>query len=320
MSGNELATKRERIDSLKGILEKAKPTIQAMLPKHLSPDRLLKLSVMAANDQPLLLKADPMSVVKCAIVAAQLGLEPNTPLGEAWILPYTLNKKNQQGEWVKVVTAQFIPGYQGLIKLARNSGLIDTIEARVVYEKDVFELEFGLDQKLRHVPYLDGDPGAIRFAYAFARLTSGSFLVEPLSRRDFEKIKASSQSASSKFSPYVNWEDEMWRKAALKRLCKYLPKSQEMARAIALDNAAESGAVQLIELEQGAVPVDENLLPQAETAGEEVQEPKDEEVNKEKPSVQNVMRPYEKATGRLAEKIKQNKEQGSLNIQGAEGV
>lgn len=258
-NGTMAITKKERMDNLKSILEMAKPTIQAMLPKHLTPDRLLKLAVMAANDQPLLLKADPMSIVKCAIISAQLGLEPNTPLGEAWILPYTVSKKNEKGEWVKVVVAQFIPGYQGLIKLARNSGEISTIEARVVYEKDIFEVEYGLNQKLRHVPYLEGDPGAIRFAYGFSRLKDGSFQIEPLSRRDFDKIKASSQSKDSKYSPYANWEDEMWRKGAIKRLCKYLPKTAEMARAINFDNLAEAGEVQVLEVDGQAIPVDETM-------------------------------------------------------------
>lgn len=293
-----LSTKKERMDNLKSILEMAKPTIQAMLPKHLTPDRLLKLAVMAANDQPLLLKADPMSIVKCAIISAQLGLEPNTPLGEAWILPYTLNKKNQQGEWVKVVTAQFIPGYQGLIKLARNSGEISTIEARVVYEKDIFEVEYGLNQKLRHVPYLEGDPGAIRFAYGFSRLKDGSYQIEPLSRRDFEKIKNSSQSAGSKYSPYANWEDEMWRKGAVKRLCKYLPKTAEMARAISFDNAAEAGEVQVLDVDGQPIPVDENLLPENAEGAPETP------AIEEKADGANVKQGNGKATGRLAEKLK----------------
>ena len=146
-----------------------------------------------------------------------------------------------------------------IMAASRNSGEISTIEARVVYEKDIFEVEYGLNQKLRHVPYLEGDPGAIRFAYGFSRLKDGSFQIEPLSRRDFDKIKASSQSKDSKYSPYANWEDEMWRKGAIKRLCKYLPKTAEMARAINFDNLAEAGEVQVLEVDGQAIPVDETM-------------------------------------------------------------
>lgn len=74
---------------------------------------------------------------------SKLGLDCVGTLGQGYLVPYYNSK-------IKAYECQFIAGYQGLIELARRSGNIARIESRVVYEKDAFEVEYGLNQKLVH--------------------------------------------------------------------------------------------------------------------------------------------------------------------------
>ena len=71
--------------------------------------------------------------------AAQLGLEPNTPLGQAYLIPYKNHGK---------LECQFQIGYKGLIDMVYRNDNIQTVQAQCVYENDVFEYELGLEPKL----------------------------------------------------------------------------------------------------------------------------------------------------------------------------
>lgn len=62
-----------------------------------------------------------MSFLAALMNAAQLGLEPNTPLGQAYLIPY----KNKS-----VLECQFQIGYKGLIDLAYRNFLKQDIEKR----------------------------------------------------------------------------------------------------------------------------------------------------------------------------------------------
>ncbi|OYV62781.1 MAG: hypothetical protein B7Z72_14885, partial [Gemmatimonadetes bacterium 21-71-4] len=120
---------------------------------------------------------------------AQMGLEPNTPLGHAYLIPF--GAKNKAGQWIKNV--QVIVGYRGLIDLARGSGHIVSIAAHEVREKDTFELEYGLEEKLRHVPYLKGDRGAVIGYYAVAHLKDGGHAFDFMPNSEVLEIRNASQ-------------------------------------------------------------------------------------------------------------------------------
>ena len=91
--------------------------------------------------------------------AAQLGVEPNTPLGQAYLIPY-----RNHGQ----LECQFQLGQKGLIDLAYRSGEITSISAHEVCENDDFEYELGLEEKLKHKPALK-DRGAVILYYAVFR-------------------------------------------------------------------------------------------------------------------------------------------------------
>jgi recombinase, phage RecT family len=139
--------------------------------------------------------------------------------------------------------AQFMPMYQGLIKLVTQTGFVRKMDAQVVYENDKFDFEYGSKEYLSHRPCLR-DRGEKIAVYAAATLDNGEYKFIVMSREDVEAIKKSSKAANSDKmdSPWkhAEFEDAMWRKTAIKQLCKLLPKSTEVAQAIELDNQAET--------------------------------------------------------------------------------
>lgn len=218
---------REAMMSVKQLLEASKSAISARLPKHVTPDRILKVALTAVNKTPALLACKRDSLLLAILQAAELGLEPGGALGEGYLVPYGS-------------TCQFIPGYRGLISLARRSGQIVSLEAHVVHQKDTFTFELGLESTLRHVPNLeDEDPGPLRFVYAVAKLVGGGVQFEVMSRSQVDAIRKRSKAGGS--GPWVTDYEEMARKTVVRRLFKYLPVSVEMAQALELQAAAESG-------------------------------------------------------------------------------
>jgi recombination protein RecT len=223
--------------TVRDLFAKALPAIEQALPKHMTGDYMMRVALTAINTTPKLLECHPATLVGATIQAAQLGLEPNTPQGLAYFVPFKNTKKNR-------MEVQLIPGYRGLIKLARQSGEITTIEARVVYAHDKFDLTFGIDQRLVHVPMIDGEPGERRLAYAIARLKDAEHsepIIEIMTKTQILGIKARSKSKDregNNFGPWATDEDQMWRKTVIRRICNYLPASRELALALALDDRA----------------------------------------------------------------------------------
>ncbi len=226
------------IKTFRDLLERNEAAIRARLPKHIDADRMLKVALSALSKNPELLECTPQSVGMSVLQASELGLEPNGVLGEAYLVPFN-NRKTGKKE------CQFIPGYRGLISLARRSGQIISIEARVVYENDSFECHFGLDPVLKHTPNWDAEEtGAVKFVYAVAKIQGGGVQYEVMSRAQIDRIRSRSKGANSSYSPWNTDYDEMARKTVVRRLCKYLPVSVEMARALDLQAKAEIGESQ----------------------------------------------------------------------------
>lgn len=227
------------------LLNTKKTEIAKMLPKHLNAERLLKVAQIAATTTPALAKCDVASLVGAIGQCAQMGLEPNTVLGHAYLVPFNTKRKDGNGveRWVNSV--QVIIGYKGLIDLARRSGQIVSIAAHEVCEADHFDLVYGLDEKLEHRPAM-GERGEVIGFYAMAKLKDGGHCFEFMSLLQVQKIMHSTQSKGN----YGPWKDnfiEMGRKTVIRRLAKYLPLSIEFQTAAALDGMAEAGKDQQIE-------------------------------------------------------------------------
>jgi len=217
--------------AFRGFLEKQKSQLAAALPKHVSPDRMIRLACTEFAKNPLLQKCTPVSVFGAIIQASQLGLEIGV-LGQAYLVPYR-NSKNNTYE------AQFIPGYKGLIGLARRSGEVTSIETNIVYANDRFDLKLGLDTSVEHVPNLDGDRGAPRLVYGVAKFRDGGHHFEWMTMGDVNKIRARSKASSN--GPWVTDYEQMVRKTLIRRMSNYLPMSIELQQAIQIGDAAEEG-------------------------------------------------------------------------------
>ncbi len=225
--------------SLKMLLERSKAAIEQVIPKHLTADRVLKVALVATSRTPKLLECTQASILQSVMIAAQLGLEPGGPLGHAYLVPYNVKVKVDGQPDRYQMECQLIPGYRGLIALARRSGEIETIEARAVWQRDTFVYHLGLQQRLEHIPCMDGDPGPLVAVYAIARLKGGGVQIEVMSRAQIERIKKGSKSQYT----WADHYDEMARKTAVRRICKYLPLTVELATALDLDEQAESGGL-----------------------------------------------------------------------------
>lgn len=226
-----------------------KATLQAVLPKHVSPDRMLKIALGALRTTPKLMDCTVESLFGAVVQCAQLGLEPNTPMGHVYLIPFD-KKKNDGGRWVVERTdVQIVIGYKGMLDLARRSGQIVSIAAHEVCERDEFEYAYGLDEKLHHKPAM-GDRGEIIAFYAVAKLQGGGHCFEVMSRAQVDAIRDKSQGymTAKRYNktdtPWIGNYPEMGRKTVTRRLFKWLPMSIEMATAMALDARAEFGESQ----------------------------------------------------------------------------
>lgn len=213
--------------------EANKGSIAAVLPKHITPDRLLKIAMHAIRTTPALQDCTVKSLLGAVVQSSSLGLEPNTVLGHAYLVPYR-NKKTGTTE------AQFIPGYKGLIDLARRSGQIESICAHAVHANDDFEFSYGLNETLTHKPAMTGNRGDIIAFYAIAKLKGGGHAFEVMPKADVDSVMKSSQSRGQ-WGPWKDHYPEMGRKTVIRRLAKYLPLSIEFSTAAALDGQADAG-------------------------------------------------------------------------------
>ena len=143
--------------AMKQLMIKMKNEIQVALPSQLASERFQRVALTAFNSNPKLQTCDPMTFIAAMMQSAQLGLEPNTPLGLAYLIPYKVKGIDK---------VQFQIGYKGLLELAHRSGKIKTLYAHEVRANDEFDIDYGLEQKLTHKPLLVGDRGEVIGYYA----------------------------------------------------------------------------------------------------------------------------------------------------------
>lgn len=238
------------------LLKTKQAEIAKMLPKHLNAERLLKVAQIAATTTPALAKCDVASLIGAIGQCAQMGLEPNTVLGHAYLVPFNTKRKDADGKERWVNSVQVIIGYKGLIDLARRSGQIVSIAAHEVCANDKFELVYGLDEKLNHTPAL-GARGELIGFYAVAKLKDGGHSFEFMSAHQVKEIMAGTQS-KGKYGPWQDHFTEMGRKTAIRRLAKYLPLSIEFQTAATLDSMSSEGRDQHLD---NTIDGEFNILP-----------------------------------------------------------
>lgn len=204
---------KSKAEGLKSLLDALRPNMAAVLPKHLTPERLIKVVMTAAIKSPNLYECTRESIMQSVMLSAQLGLDCGGALGSAYLVPYG-----------KV--CQLIIGYRGMIDLARRSGQIESISARAVFDGDTFQFEYGLSDTLRHIPMVDPDPKKLTHVYCVAHFKDGGHHIEVMTRKEVDAIRNRSKASGS--GPWVSDYVEMAKKTVIRRAFKYLPMSVEM--------------------------------------------------------------------------------------------
>lgn len=243
--------------SLQGLIRAMEPEIKKALPSVITPERFTRMVFTALSSNPQLKECTPQSFLGAMMQAAQLGLEPNTPIGQAYLIPYRNKEK---------LECQFQLGYKGLIDLAYRSGEVQSIQAHEVHENDTFEYELGLNPKLKHVPAMK-DRGAVVLYYAVIKLKNGGEGFEVMSMDDVDQF-ARAKSKAYKKGPWQTDFDEMAKKTVLKKVLKYAPLKSDFAKQVKEDETIKTS-------------ISENMtdLPdETVTIDAEAQTPQDEEI------------------------------------------
>ena len=245
-TGGEVAKRPATMgESIQSFLEANAGELAKALPKHVTVDRLNRLAVSTINRTPLLAQCTKASLIGGIVISSQLGLELNTPLGHAYLIPYKRSAKTPNG-WEEVHEAQFQLGYAGLIDLAYRTGLFTNLYCEPVYENDEFDYAYGMDKHLTHKP-TDGDPGPLKGIYAVFHLQGGGkdFKYWPVEKIRQHAIKYSKSwdSKNNCFKKGSAWADSfegMARVPVIKDLLKLAPKSIEFREALAHDGAVKA--------------------------------------------------------------------------------
>lgn len=227
-----------KINTVKSLIndDSFRRELSKILPQYLTADKFLRFVLNSVQKNPLLAECTPKSLVGCIMTCASLGWEPDTFLGHCYLIPFKNNKRN-------CYEAQVWPGYRGYLYLIRKSNDV-MVDAHVVYEKDYFVIDYGLEHTLIHRPYLKEDRGSPIGAYCIFRYANGqqSFLF--MSYDQIMKLKARSK-IKGEINPWTTDEDEMMKIKVIKRLAKIQPISPEFQKAMALENRAEEGETQI---------------------------------------------------------------------------
>lgn len=206
-------------DELQG--DAFKRAIGQVLPKHLTPDRMARVAIMAMTKNPKLAQCDRASFFGAMMTLSQYGLEPDGR--RAHLIPYG-------------TTCQLVIDYKGLVELAMRSGMVSNIHADVVCENDEFSYKNG---EVNHEPNLRKDRGAVFAVYAIAKFKDGAEKSEVMSLSEVDAIRKRSKSANS--GPWVTDWNEMAKKTVFRRLSKWLPLSPEFRDAVDADTDDGTG-------------------------------------------------------------------------------
>lgn len=219
--------------SMQQYIKQMENEIKKALPSVLTPERFTRIVLSALSTNPKLGECTPQSFLGAMMTAAQLGVEPNTPLGQAYLLPYWNGRNN-------CYECQFQLGYKGLLDLAYRSGDISVVQSQVVYENDEFSYSFGLEPELKHIP-AKADRGDPVYVYAMFRTKSDGYGYEVAS---IEDIRTHAQRYSKTFtngaSPWQTNFQEMAKKTVLKRVLKYAPLKSEFVRKLVQDETIKT--------------------------------------------------------------------------------
>lgn len=180
--------------------------------------------ISVANGNPQLRRANPMSIVSAAMVAATMQLQVIPTLGQCYIIPYGTQ-------------ATFQIGYLGLLQLCQRSGQFKKIISAPVHEGelisgDEFDEDYVFDKSKKKSDKIIGYMAKFVLLNGFTKTAYWTV----------DQVKAHATKFSQSFrsgynSPWKSDFDAMAQKTVLKSILKYAPKSVEMQTAVTFDQA-----------------------------------------------------------------------------------
>jgi recombination protein RecT len=216
-------------------------------PRGMEAQQIVRDALTLLAKTPRLGECEPSSVLGGLMTLAQLGLRPGV-LGHAWLIPFY----NKRARWLQAMPdgsarervgrheAQLVIGYQGLVTLAYRSGIVDKITARTVRAADHFRLEYGLNERLEHIPArVDrGDPVGY---YATVKIRgAGEPMFYYMTHDEMLLYRQRYAMARDRSGKVIGpWRDEfesMALKTCVRQLSKYVPKGTDLATALAADD------------------------------------------------------------------------------------
>lgn len=196
-----------------------KEQLALALPKHLTPERFIRVLMTATIKAPLLLQCTQESLFKGVFDAAAAGLELDGR--RAHLIPFKNNKKN-------CYEATLIPDYKGIAELVMRSGIVSSIHADLVCENDVFDYDSG--ELKSHKIDFKKDRGEPYAYYVLVRMKDGGKKVEVMSKPEVDRIRRRSKSPTE--GPWATDYDAMALKTCFKRASKWLPLSPEIRNVV----------------------------------------------------------------------------------------
>lgn len=204
------------VTKMNHLMQQYKGQIEAALPKHVTPERLMRICLSEFRREPKFSQCDPMSFLGAVVTAASLGLEPGAALGQCYLVPYKQE-------------VNFQIGYRGMVDIARRSGNIISLQARAVYKGDHFKVILGTEDKIEHEPKYESSE--LTHVYAVAKLVGGGVQFDVMSVPEIDSIRAR-YSKAAQGKAWTDSYDEMAKKTVVRRLFKMLPASVELAKAL----------------------------------------------------------------------------------------
>lgn len=225
----EVAIARKEMERHQSFLQQRLAQLGRWVTHGMKPEALIRFAMLDLQQTPRLRECDPGTIYLALLACAQTGLEPGALKQEAFLIPFRDNK-------AKIVRAQFMAGYRGIIKQARRTREVHGFTGNVVRERDVFDLDLGSQPRLVHKPLLTGDRGGVIGAYAIAKLSGGHSEIEWMDGDDLKGIEQAARNRGPSLA-WDNWPDQMQRKAPIRRLGKRLPLGNDYYVAAAVEQA-----------------------------------------------------------------------------------
>lgn len=226
-----LTRTEEKVEQL---LETNRDKVTALLAQELDYPRFLRVCVRACASTPRLRECSVASLIEACLEAGTVGLEPNTPTQEAFLIPY---KKR----------ARFQMGYPGYLTLAARNGIF-MVGLDWIAENDHYEIHRGTRNELIHQVTLT-DRGLPIAYYCIHQLPNGARDFTVMTQDEVDAVKAVTVYSEDKDSPWQKWPNQMALKSVILRDMRKIPgKGEKLNLAIALDGARAAGVRPMVNI------------------------------------------------------------------------